>query len=71
MNKNSSSKPSAAFGGRGPMGDCICPKCGATLPHIKGTPCRDRRCPECGSVMVREGGYHHALIKEKKAKKES
>ena len=68
MSKNASSS-SAAFGGRGPSGDCLCPKCGARLPHVKGTPCRDLRCPDCGSAMVREGGYHDALIKENASKK--
>ena len=27
---------------------------------------QDERCPQCGSVMVREGSYHHNLIKDRK-----
>jgi predicted amidophosphoribosyltransferase len=52
--------------GMGAGGNCICPKCGAKQPHRAGIPCREERCPKCGTRMVREGSYHHELIQEKK-----
>ncbi|MGB9750378.1 MAG: ferredoxin [Caldisericia bacterium] len=56
------------FDGMGPIGFCICPKCGYKKPHIPGIPCRDEKCPNCGSILVREGSYHHTLIEERKKK---
>ena len=41
--------------GIGPRGDCVCPKCGHKIPHRPGKPCRDLKCPECGTTMLREG----------------
>lgn len=41
--------------GMGPGGLCVCPKCGATAPHVRGTPCASVACPKCGSPMVRQG----------------
>ncbi|MEA2035962.1 MAG: DUF134 domain-containing protein [Nanoarchaeota archaeon] len=32
---------------------CKCPKCGKEAPHARGEPCVKRKCPECGSMMVR------------------
>ena len=55
--------------GMGPRGNCVCPKCGAVVPHMPGMPCREQRCPECGAKMVREGSYHHQLIEERRRKK--
>lgn len=40
--------------GAGPGGECVCPGCGARVPHGKGTPCYKINCPECGTKMVRE-----------------
>jgi uncharacterized protein len=37
----------------GPTGVCKCPKCGKEYPHLRGQPCNQRECPECGSLMVR------------------
>ena len=39
--------------GAGPAGECVCPNCGATLPHQAGTPCYGLSCPKCGAKMVR------------------
>ena len=39
--------------GLGPGGECICPKCGYSVPHIRGTPCMKRECPKCKSPMAR------------------
>ena len=40
--------------GAGPGGNCICPECKHTEPHITGQPCNERKCPECGTLMTRE-----------------
>ncbi|MBN1549880.1 hypothetical protein JW979_00360 [bacterium] len=37
----------------GPQGNCICPKCGYTMPHISGQPCTRVVCPKCRSTMIR------------------
>ena len=39
--------------GLGPGGDCVCPNCGKKLPHERGTPCFEIKCPKCGAVMTR------------------
>lgn len=49
-------------GGRGRMGgvglgaggNCICPRCGKTVPHQQGVPCTGLKCPACGSPMTRQ-----------------
>jgi uncharacterized paraquat-inducible protein A len=53
-------------GGGGPGGNCVCLKCGATVAHQPGTPCREARCPKCGTAMVREGSEHHRAFLAKK-----
>jgi len=40
--------------GSGPSGFCVCPRCGHREPHQRGTPCVGRRCPSCGTGLVRE-----------------
>ena len=50
----------------GSGGNCVCPKCDMKLPHQRGVPCSEERCPDCGAKMVREGSEHHLLIKESK-----
>jgi len=37
----------------GPVGECMCPKCGNRIPHQRGLPCTERKCPKCGSMMAR------------------
>ncbi|MFH1849393.1 MAG: DUF134 domain-containing protein [archaeon] len=39
--------------GRGAPETCRCSGCGEEIPHIRGQPCITRRCPKCGSMMVR------------------
>lgn len=34
-------------------GNCICPSCGATVPHIARQPCNAISCPKCGTKMIR------------------
>jgi len=43
------------MGGRGlgPDGECICPQCGQRLPHQRGIPCFEQKCPKCGIPMTR------------------
>ncbi len=39
--------------GLGPGGECVCPKCGFRVPHQRGIPCFQHKCPKCGTPMVR------------------
>jgi predicted DNA-binding protein (UPF0251 family) len=39
--------------GAGPNGVCVCSKCGYKQTHVRGIPCAQIKCPECGSVMIR------------------
>jgi len=39
--------------GAGPGGDCVCTSCGNTVPHQRGVPCYQMKCPKCGSPMTR------------------
>lgn len=41
-------------GSFGPGGQCVCAKCGESIPHQRGTKCTTIKCPECGHTMVRE-----------------
>lgn len=38
--------------GAGGTAICECPKCGHTEPHQRGNPCSNKKCPECGTMMV-------------------
>jgi len=38
----------------GPGGSCVCPQCGQRVPHQRGVPCFEQKCPGCGAAMVRE-----------------
>jgi len=35
-------------------GACLCPKCGHREPHEAGGPCMQKKCPKCGTAMIRE-----------------
>ena len=37
--------------GAGPVGNCICPSCGTSVPHQAGIPCFEQKCPKCGTAM--------------------
>jgi len=39
--------------GLGPGGECVCPNCGTKIPHQRGVPCYEHRCPKCGQAMAR------------------
>jgi len=51
-------------------GFCICPKCGERIEHQQGIPCQEERCPKCSTKMLREGSYHHELLRKKRANKD-
>ena len=40
--------------GAGPSGSCVCPSCGTKVPHKQGNPCYQQKCPQCGTMMIRE-----------------
>lgn len=39
--------------GAGPVGYCICPKCGEKVSHTAGIPCTSQKCSQCGSPLIR------------------
>ena len=52
--------------GMGSSGHCVCPACGHRVEHKAGMPCLEERCAKCGKAMVREGGWHDQVIRDKK-----
>lgn len=38
----------------GPGGKCVCTSCGHGIPHQRGIPCTEIKCPKCNSRMSRE-----------------
>lgn len=57
-----------AVNGIGASGSCICPKCSEKVPHEPGIPCKEERCPRCGTGMIREGPACHGRLMEKRNK---
>lgn len=54
-------------GGMGAVGNCICVKCGYAAIKKPGIPCMQEKCPNCGGVLMREGGSHYQqAVKQKK-----
>lgn len=47
---------SAGVPAAGPGGYCVCPNpnCGHREPHQAGVPCYQKKCPKCGTQMIRE-----------------
>ena len=37
--------------GLGGSADCVCPKCGEKIPHQRGIPCLQTKCPKCETPM--------------------
>lgn len=35
----------------GSVSECICFNCGTRIPHKRGVPCFEERCPKCGITM--------------------
>jgi len=35
------------------VGVCTCPRCGYSIPHVSGIPCRSHMCPTCMVLLVR------------------
>ena len=52
----------------GAGGSCVCPKCDRRMPHSRGVPCQEEKCPDCGAKMLREGSYHHGLLEKKRSR---
>ena len=42
-----------AVGWAGPATECVCPKCNHKEPKERGDPCITKKCPKCGTLMVR------------------
>lgn len=38
----------------GPGGHCVCPSCGYREPHTVGSSCDKKKCPKCGTRMIRQ-----------------
>lgn len=48
-----------------PNGECVCVKCGYESPKNLGIRCIDERCPKCGAILLRKGGFHYKAAKKK------
>jgi rRNA maturation endonuclease Nob1 len=52
----------------GPGLECVCARCEKEFPHGKGPPCREQRCPDCGTPLLRKGSQHHQRLLAKREK---
>jgi len=41
--------------GDGGTDTCVCPDCGYTEAHERGTPCNEKTCPDCGAKLTGQG----------------
>ncbi len=39
--------------GLGAGGNCVCLSCSKMVPHQRGMPCTQMKCPQCGAAMTR------------------
>ncbi len=39
--------------GIGPGGECVCPNCNYSESHKRGDPCFKKKCPKCGTTLIR------------------
>lgn len=44
-------RQSAPGRGMGGSAECTCPNCGETIPHKRGVPCSQSKCPKCETPM--------------------
>ena len=54
--------------GDGGADQCVCPECGATTAHEKGTPCNEQKCPKCGAAMTGQAAEKSGVEKAEKGK---
>jgi len=38
--------------GLGGTRECVCPKCGEKVPHRRGVPCSEIKCPKCDASLT-------------------
>jgi len=38
--------------GTGGTSTCYCPKCKTQIPHQRGVPCSQQKCPTCGGALT-------------------
>lgn len=43
---------------------CVCPKCGYSTEHARGTPCLQTACPKCGTRMMGSNTRGTVSLKE-------
>ena len=41
-------------GGSQIVKNCVCPSCGKKVPHQRGNPCNEIKCPECEVTLIPE-----------------
>jgi len=45
---------------------CVCPACGTEIEHVRGVPCNESVCPNCGEHLI---GKAEEIVEEKEAEK--